>query len=84
MYHQHLEALMPEVPVYIENAMIAEETNSDSVSSALLSCASLFYQRCSFLLQQLTSKVEVREINGVVFSNISIEYSIFQIGKILL
>lgn len=43
MYHWHLEALMPEVPVYIENATTAEETNSGSVSSALLSCASFFF-----------------------------------------
>lgn len=44
MYHQHLEELMPEVPVYIKNGMISEETNSDSVSPALLSYVSLFFK----------------------------------------
>lgn len=39
MYHRHLEAL---IPVYIKNAIIAEETNSENVSSALLLRASFF------------------------------------------
>lgn len=34
---------MPQVPVYIQNAKTAEETNSDSVSSALLSCVTFFF-----------------------------------------
>jgi len=39
---------MPEVPVYIENATIAEETNSASRSSALLLRASFFFKDTGF------------------------------------
>lgn len=42
VYHQHLEAFMPQVPVHIQNAKTAEKTNSDSVPSALLSCATYY------------------------------------------
>lgn len=77
MYHRHLEALMPEVPVYIENATRAEETNSDSVSSALLLCASFFFKDAAFYYCKQPQKPRYKKYMVFFSPTFSVEYCIF-------
>lgn len=57
MHQRHLEALTPEVPVYMESAATAGETNPHRVPPASPSCgcASLVSQMQLFMVNKLKS-----------------------------